>query len=237
VLTYPRVSLRLARARLTQLEKLGVKRIILGGRVKLGGLSLLGIGTVSLVVRAETEDGDYALKVRRTDANRKSMKAEFDFTRLANRIGSGPAVKKCTRDFITMQYLNGVELGDWLKALSGRGRRATAKDIVHKLLNQCRKLDVIGLDHGQLSNLRKHVLVLDDFPYILDFESASTVRKPKNVTSAAQYLFVGGKISSLVRRITGINDERRVIQSLKAYKHEMGDMNYANLLNTIGIAS
>jgi putative serine/threonine protein kinase len=236
-LTYPKISLRVAKRRLRQLQKLDVKRIFFEGRTRLGRLGLLGVGTVSLVVKAETSDGICALKIRRTDANRESMTAEFQLTRLANRIGVGAAVMRHSNDFIIMQHLNGVEIEVWLKSLAGSHKRDRARDVVHRLLNQCRKLDILGLDHGQLSNLRKHVIILENLPYVIDFESASLVRKSKNVTTAAQYLFVGGKISALVRRTLGVKEQSQVIEALKAYKREMNDYTYDKFLTKIHLAS
>src|SRR3989475_13336831 len=89
VLTYPKVSLPAARSRVSQLEKLGVSRLIFEGKSKIGSLGILGIGTVSVVVRSEVGEEVLALKIRRTDANRPGMKEEFDLTRLANRSGIG----------------------------------------------------------------------------------------------------------------------------------------------------
>jgi putative serine/threonine protein kinase len=108
--------------------------------------------------------------------------------------------------------------------------------MVHGVLNQCRKLDIMGLDHGQLSNLRKHVVVAEGRPWVIDFESASRSRKPGNVTSAAQYLFVGGRISPRVRRLLGIKDAGTLLQLLHEYKRELSDIAYAKLLESLRLA-
>jgi putative serine/threonine protein kinase len=136
-----------------------------------------------------------------------------------------------------MKALDYTELHEWMKELSGAGTRARAREMVHSILNQCRKLDIMNLDHGQLSNLRKHVVVAEDRPWILDFESAGTARKPRNVTTAAQYLFVGSKMSSLVRRTMGLTDTDRLINLLRAYKEDLSDMSYARILEWLGIAT
>ena len=222
---------------MSQLAKLGVKYVIFQGRSKIGSLGVLGIGTVSVVVKSELEGVVYALKIRRTDANRPSMKEEFRLSQLANRIGIGAKVVSCSRDIMLLEYLDYKELHDWFKVLRGPDRRATARRMVHAILNQCRKLDIMGLDHGQLSNLRKHVVVVDDYPYIIDFESASTNRMPRNVTTAAQYILIGGKMSPLVARLIGSRDRGSLLSAIRRYKQEKSDFSYAKLLETLRLTA
>jgi putative serine/threonine protein kinase len=235
VLTYPRISLRTAKSRIKQLSGLGVDELIFVGKTKIGNLGLLGIGTVGVVVRAKVGGDVYALKIRRTDANRPSLDEEFKLTTLANRIEVGVPVFKHSRDFVLMKALDYVELHEWVRGLRGEGRRAKVRQMVHLVLNQCRKLDIISLDHGQLSNLRKHVVVAEGRPWILDFESAGTTRTPKNVTTAAQYLFIGSKMSPLVRRTLGLKDTRPLIQLLRSYKQDLSDYSYAKMLEWLRI--
>ncbi len=233
VLTYPKISLRAARARVRQLEKLGVEELVFEGRARIGRLGILGIGTVGVVVQAKAEGRELALKIRRTDANRPDMAAEARIASLVNRVGVGPAVVGHSKDFILMQLLRYQELTQWLKGLEGAGTRSRARGLIHSLLNQCRTLDIMGVDHGQLSDLRKHAVVEEERPWIIDFESAGTARRPRNVTSAAQYLFVGGSASPLVRRTLGIRDTAPILKLLSEYKAEMSDYSYAKLLERL----
>jgi putative serine/threonine protein kinase len=191
---------------------------------------------VGVVVKAKNATGRVcALKILRTDANRPSMEAEFKLTTMANRIGVGVRVLEYTKDFLVMDLLEHIELHQWLCDQKGRGKAARTREMVHMILNQCRKLDIINLDHGQLSNLRKHVVVARDKPWIIDFESAGKERKPKNVTTAAQYLFVGSKISPLVRRTLGITDTGGLLGLLRAYKQTLSDISYAKILESLRI--
>jgi putative serine/threonine protein kinase len=235
VLTYPRPNLRIVKGRITQLKALGVDSVIFEGRTRVGRLGLLGIGTVGLVVKVETRGVVCALKIRRTDANRESMDLEHRLTRMANKVGVGPKVVGATRDFLLMEWVQGEQVDDWLTKIRGAGSRARLRNLIHSILNQCRKMDILNLDHGQLSNLRKHVLIAEDRPTIIDFESASLNRKSKNVTTAAQYLLVGGMVSKRVRRMLGIKKVEPVLKTLTRYKREMSDESYASLLHTFGI--
>lgn len=235
VLTYPRPSLRSANPRLSQLKRLGVEEIIFEGRTKLGRLGLVGLGTVSVVVKVVVRGRIDALKIRRMDANRESMIGEYKLTQMANRTGVGAYAFEATRDMMVVQLVEGEELEDHVTGIGGKGTRARLREIVHVLLNQCRKLDLVGLDHGQLSDLRKHVIMAGDFPYIIDFESASLGRRAKNVTTTAQYLFIGGRISPRINRMLGIEDKEPLLLALREYRRDMSDGNYARLLKTMGI--
>lgn len=237
VLTYPRPNLTVARARLKQLQKLGVTHVSFGGRTKIGRLGLVGIGTVSIVVRATVDGEERALKIRRYDANRSSMYEEYRLTGVANRVGVGAYAYSASRDFMLMQLVEGEEIEDHFRAIKGVGTRGRVREIIHRLLNQCRKLDLIALDHGQLSDLRKHVIMAGDEPYIIDFESSGIGRTPKNVTTAAQHLLIGGRPASMVRRVLGMKSYEPVLDALKRYKRDMSDENYVLLLNTLGITT
>ena len=235
VLTYPRPNLAIARTRLKQLQKLGVEEVTFAGRTKIGRLGLVGIGTVSLVVRAVVEGQTYALKIRRSDANRESMFNEYALTQVANRVGVGAFAFSATKDFMLMQLVEGEDIYEHLKTISGVGTRGRTREIVHLLLNQCRKLDLINLDHGQLSDLRKHVIMAGDVPYIIDFESGSRDRTPKNVTTSAQHLFIGGRCAPLMKRLLGMKSNELILQALRKYKKDMSDENFVKLLLTVGI--
>jgi len=233
ILTYPKISLRQAKSRMKQLERLGVDELVFEGHARIGRLGILGLGTVGIVVRARTKDRLCALKIRRTDANRPNMEEEVRIATLANRVGVGPEIYAHTRDMILMKLLESQEIVDWLKGLRGKGRRDEVRAMIHSLLNQCRTLDIMGIDHGQLSNLRKHAVIAEGKPWIIDFESAGTERKPRNVTTAAQYLLVGGGISPLMRRTLGLRDTEILKRLLGEYKRETSDYSYAKILECL----
>ncbi|MDG6924964.1 MAG: serine/threonine protein kinase [Nitrososphaerota archaeon] len=235
VLTYPKSNLSVARGRISQLERLGVTQVYFRGKTKIGRLGLVGIGTVSVVVRATVEGSERALKVRRCDANRRTMLDEYRLTTTANRIGVGPVVFGATKDFIVMQLVEGEEIDDHLRRIKGIGTRGRVREIIHRLLNQCRKLDLVGLDHGQLSDLRKHVIMAGDEPYIIDFESSSKGRSPKNVTTAAQSILIGGRSAPLARRLLGMKTYETTLEALRRYKRDQSDENYMAILDSIGV--
>jgi putative serine/threonine protein kinase len=147
----------------------------------------------------------------------------------------GAVAYKRSRDFLVMEYIRGKGVDEYVKGLAGKGQARRLREMIHSVLNQCRKLDLIGLDHVQLSNLRKHLIIDGETPHIIDFESASRNRNLKNVTTAAQYLFVGGSVSPRIKRILSIRNTDAILEALKRYKGEMSDENYVRLLATFGV--
>jgi len=237
VLTYPRISIREARSRAKQLRSLQVDEVIFEGHARVGRLGILGLGTVGIVVKVRSKGRLCALKIRRTDANRPDMEAEVRVTLLANRVGVGPEVYGHTRDMILMKLLDSTEISEWLKEVRGKGLRLEARGMAHALLNQCRKLDIMGIDHGQLSNLRKHAVIAEGRPWIIDFESAGTARKPRNVTTAAQYLFVGGAVAPAMRRAVGLRETESLKKLLGEYKRELSDYSYSRILEHLKLSA
>ena len=237
ILTYPRISSKDAKARVRQLRALGVDELVFEGPSKVGRLWILGLGTVGIVVKARSGGELRAVKIRRTDANRPSMDDEVRIATAANRVGVGPQVLAHTRDMILMELLDAQEISEWLAGLEGEGKRAAVRSLVHSLLNQCRTLDIMGIDHGQLSNLRKHAVVSGGKVSIIDFESASRGRRPRNVTTAAQYLFVGGALSPSLRRALGFRDTEKLKELLAAYKRDLSDYAYSKLLEHLKVAA
>jgi putative serine/threonine protein kinase len=144
---------------------------------------------------------------------------EAELLKIANCVDVGPKHLGGTADVLAMELVEGSSLPVWLKSLKGRGRRARVRSVVRPLLEQCVRMDAYGLDHGELSRAHKNVIVSNnDVPRILDFESASLMRRASNFTSLTQYLFLGGSIAKKMVRILGPVDRDELLKCLRAYK-------------------
>ncbi len=201
--------------RLRELRALGVEHMIFEGPTELEGFRVLGKGCTSVVVKAKGVWGYVAVKIRRTDSDREDMFHEAFCTVLANSVGVGPKVFAFSPNFLVLELLEGTPIGDWI-------REAPADlliRVVDSLMRKAFALDAIGLDHGELSRAQRHVLISDSRPRILDFESASVRRKPKNLTSIVQY----------VMRSTDKSLDGETISLLREYKKSPSLENYAKV--------
>lgn len=233
ILGYPTATTRQLNSRIKELEKLGIKSISLTGPTTIGKLAILGKGYVGVVVLAKKNNKQVALKIRRTDSQRDEMKSEAMLLKLANSVDVGPKMFEVSKNFLVMEYFDGVKIGEWVDELQGRGSVKKLKTVIKKILEDCYRLDQIDLDHGELSNISKHVIVGETKNAIIDFESSSTKRRSSNVTAITQAIFIGSGIAKKIQKLYKNPTKDKIIASLKQYKKEKTLENFEALLNVL----
>ena len=233
ILGYPKATTRQISSRIKELEKLKIKSISFTGPTTLGKLAILGKGYVGVVVLAKKGNKQVALKIRRTDSQRKNMKNESILLKLVNTIDVGPKIFDNSKNFLVMEYLEGEKISNWVNSLHGIGSTKKLKTTVKKILEDCYKLDNLGLDHGELSNVSKHVIVGKIKSTLIDFESSSTKRIPSNVTSITQAFFIGSGIAKKAQKIYKNPSKDKIIEVLQRYKKEKTSENFEKLLKIL----
>jgi len=233
ILGYPKATNRQIKSRINELEKLKIKSILLTGPTTLGKLAILGKGYVGVVVLAKKGNKQVALKIRRTDSQRKDMKNESILLKLVNSVDVGPKMFAVSKNFLVMEYIEGEKISDWVNLLKGIGSAKKLKFTIKKILQDCYKLDRLGFDHGELSNVSKHVIVGKTKSTLIDFESSSTKRRPSNVTSITQAFFVGSGIARKTQKIYKNPPKEKIINALKQYKQEKSQENFEQLLKIL----
>jgi putative serine/threonine protein kinase len=238
VLCYPRCEQEEVERRLNELERLGIKALEFTGEKSVFDVPVLGKGCVGIVVVAYTNSGRAALKIRRVDADRKGMSHEGEMLKLANSIDVGPKLLEISENFLLMELIDGTHFPEWLESLEEKESQSRVRLVLKDVLEQCHRLDAAGLDHGELSNAPKHILVdSNDRPFLVDFETASINRRVSNVTSVCQYLFLGSQIATKVKEKLREVDEKQLIERLRAYKRERTEENFEKLLKKAGCGS
>ena len=233
ILGYPNATARQIRSRIRELERLGIKSISLTGPTKIGNVAVLGKGYVGIVVLAKKRNTQVALKIRRIDSQRDQMTREADLLKLANSMDVGPTMFDASKNFLVMEYLDGIKISHWISTLRGAGRARKTKDAVRKILNDCYRMDSGGFDHGELTNISKHVIIGNSKISLIDFESSSTKRRPSNVTSIAQAIFIGSEIAKNVQKIYKNPTKADIIRALQRYKREKTGESFENLLGVL----
>jgi putative serine/threonine protein kinase len=234
ILGYPRCEQEELERRLKELERLGVKTLEFTGEKSVFGVPVLGKGCVGIVVVAYTCSGRAALKIRRVDADRKGMFHEREMLKRANAVDVGPKLLEISENFLLMELIEGRHFPEWIESLGEGEGQPRVRLVLEDILEQCYRLDMAGLDHGELSNAPKHILVdADDRPYLVDFETASINRRVSNVTSVCQYLLLGSQIAEKVKEKLGRVDEKQLIRKLRGYKRERTRANFENLLEIV----
>lgn len=235
LISYPKLDLYEYHKRISDLYRIGVKDAILEGPTRLCELNILGKGHSGIVLKVNGySEKNMALKIRRLDSRRKDSLNEVNNQKLANLIEIGPQIIDNTDDLILMELITGKGISDWLDDPSNFNldNSKIIINIVNEILEQCYKLDVLNLDHGELTRIDNHVMVSEyNQISIIDFESSSTKRKPSNVTSASQALLLsGGIISNKICKFIKIKDHKYLLNSLKNYKKRKTRQNFEAIL-------
>jgi putative serine/threonine protein kinase len=233
IICYPRPSHGELEKRLEELRGLHVSSLEFKGEKQVFGVPVLGKGCVGLVVLACRNGKKTALKIRRVDADRSRMQREARLLEKANSVGVGPKLSGVSRNLLLMEYIDGDLLPAWL---GKNPKKAKTQAVLREVLEQCFRLDDAGLDHGELSHAPKHIIVdWKDEPFILDFETASLERRPSNVTSVCQFLFVGGTVADSVAEKLGSRNKKTVVEALRRYKTDRSCVNFEKVLKVCGV--
>ena len=235
ILGYPNATNRQIKSRINELEKLKIKSVCLTGPTTIGNLKILGKGYVGVVVLVKRGNKEVALKIRRTDSQRENMKNESVLLKLVNSVSVGPKMIDVSKNFLVMEYIEGEKFSDWIGMLKGSGSTKQLKSTIRNVLEDCYRLDQIEFDHGELSNISKHVIVGKNKVALIDFESSSTRRRPSNVTSITQAFFIGSGIAKQAQRIYKNSSKEKIIDALKSYKQKKTRENFEKLLKILKI--
>ena len=229
---YPKGTKAQIKSRIKELDSLDVESISFQGELQVGTISILGKGYVGIVVLGKIGRKKVAVKIRRIDSTRKNLKKEAELLKITNQSNVGPKLVDFSKNFLVMEYLDGKKIGDWVTGLKEKGSSSQLKVVIKKILEDCYGLDRVGLDHGELSNIAKHVIVGSKIT-IIDFESSSLDRKVSNVTSATQAFYIGSGISKMVGRICKIPKKEKMISVLRRYKQEQTRDSFEKLLDVL----
>ena len=229
---YPKGTKSQIKSRIRELGTLGVEEISFQGELQMDTISILGKGYVGVVVLGKIGRKKVAVKIRRNDSPRKNLEKEAGLLKIINKHKIGPKLIASSKNFLVMEYLDGEKIGDWVDGLKKNGKSSQLKLIIKKVLEDCYSLDRIGLDHGELSNLSKHVII-GKKTTIIDFESSSMDRKVSNVTSATQAFCIGSRISKIMGRVYKIPKKQKMITVLRRYKHEGTRESFEDLLTVL----
>jgi len=222
---YPKVDEAELESRLKELGEHGVEAVEFSGEASAFNVPVLGKGFVGIVVIAHLGGERVALKIRRVDADRAGLEHEAQMLAKANAVQVGPNLIGASRNFLLMQLVDGCLLPRWLGAYKEKG---LVRGVLSEVLEQCWRLDSVGLDHGELSKAPKHIIVeKQQKPFLVDFETASVDRKPANVTSVCQFLFTScGAVARAVAEVFGEINRAEVISALRLYKNDRTRENF-----------
>ena len=235
LLAYPSGDDSVLNRRWQELQTYNLDAIYSYGPQTLACLDILGLGYCGVVLRVCYQGQDRVLKIRREPAPQTSLSTEAIMLMRANAVDVGPQHIAHSDNFLLMDYVDGPMLVDWLRQTESRSAEAICKVVV-QLIHQAYRLDQLGLDHGALRCITAHALVNSTKPVLIDFSGASLNRRPANVTTLVQGLFISTQISRLLQPWFLEVNQSELIRHLRMYKQQpsLGQLNL--LLTYLGLA-
>ncbi|MEM1514921.1 MAG: serine/threonine protein kinase [Candidatus Bathyarchaeia archaeon] len=239
IICYPKYDTEALKRRVKEIKEAGIKAIVFSGNKLINGIPVLGKGYVGVVVRAISEDNrGIALKILRTDVETGRLLHEAEMLQIANSVNVGPKFLGYSENLLLMKYIEGEFLPKWVEELTDDKCNAYERlsGVLRDILEQCWRLDTIGLDHGELSWADKHIIIdIHDKPHILDFETASNKRRTANITSMSQYLFINGRTAEKISKKIWNIDKSSLMQALKLYKADHTRERFELILKITGL--
>jgi putative serine/threonine protein kinase len=231
IICYPIIKNEYFQYRIKKLEELEIEEIIFNK--KNNNIIPIGKGCKSIVVLVKRKGEILAAKILRVDSSKENLLHEAEMLKYANKIGIGPLFIAANELIILMEYIKGLEMREWVLNLE-ESKVELLKNVLKNLLIDCYKLDKAGIDHGELSNAKKHIIIKNNLkprPIIIDFGKASLNRKPSNVSSIINYLFFSGNLSLKICRMLSIS--KPPIEIVKKYKKDFSEENFLKILKEI----
>ena len=216
ILAFPKVKESEIKNRIVELKKLGISHVSFTGPLQIDKCHILGKGYVGMVILAKKSGNNVALKIRRADSPRKNMSDEARLLKIANKINIGPKFIKNSKNFLIMEFIDGEKIIDWAKKSKTKSKQLCP--VITNVLRECYLLDNVGLDHGELSTIDKHVIVGKNRNTIIDFESSSTKRVSSNVSAATQAIFIGTGLAKIIRKKIQVPRRDKIIRLVRNYK-------------------
>ena len=193
--------------RINELRAMGIESVLNCGRSLLwtpfGKLRVLGKGHAGVVILSRSGKEFIAIKARRIDGKRKSLRNEALYQILAASSGVAPRVISFSENFIISEAVNGPLLLDLVEegALTAQHLLASVESLA--------VLDKINVIHKEISRPLKNIIFTGSKALILDYESAK--RGCGNLSKFASWLLNFFKIND-------IKIKDHILKTLKEYR-------------------
>ncbi|HLP80084.1 MAG TPA: methyltransferase [Acidobacteriota bacterium] len=185
----------------------------------------LAHGKRGIVLTANKGWQKVAIKISKNTMQAAMLGKEVLFLTKANDIGIGPKIIDKTESFVTMEFIQGTLILDYI----GTKSRHDSLKMLKKVFEQLHKLDKAGIEKLEMTNPYKHVIIKSNGdPVIIDFERCSFNPYPKNVTQFVQFVSSGKFNPPFIDPKT---DE--LASLLKEYKFKHKDETFKKILSLL----
>lgn len=184
--------------------------------MKLNGfkkIEFLAKGKRSEVYKALYKKEKVAIKLFKTTDSKIRVKKEAYFISLLNKKDIGPKFIFQKDNYIVYKLIEGPRFIDWLEQKNNR----EIIQMILKTLKICYEIDKLRINKLEFQNPKKHILIENNKPILIDFERCYFTNNPKNLTQFCQYL-ISKKIQYILKSKKIEIRRDTLISLLKKYK-------------------
>lgn len=180
------------------------------------------------------------VKKKNPEASINTIKHEADILKIINKVNIGPKFIKYDKknDALIREFIDGIEILDYFNQLPDKKKNQEIIRVLVEVFEQCRKLDLLGLNKFEMTRPYKHILIVTKSSngrkkgevIQIDFERCKKTEKPKNVTQFIQACSRGKIGHYLIDQGFKFN----ILSLGKEYKKELSEDIFDQIIYAIG---
>jgi len=196
----------------------------------LTNIKFLAKGKRGIVYQARYLDKKVAVKIESpTSKAIDKIKNEIFWLKELNKHGIGPEFYFSNENWFVMDFVEGDRIIDFFKKSS----KKQIKKVLIILFEQLFALDSFKINKEELNHPYKHIIIDKNLhPFMIDFERAGKIIKPKNISQFVQFL-ICKKISLIFEEKRIRIDRDKIISKVKIYKKNPNKENFNEILEEI----
>ena len=178
---------------------------------------------------------------------------EYENNKRLNEINVGPKIYYYDeeQDFLVRDFIEGETIFDFIDKNKSENNlkennensnkiKNKIKPIILNILDQCRRMDKLGINKLEMTNPHKDIIIQDKTingkqtltPFIIDFERCKFAARTKNVTQFCQFL-TKGNMKLELEKLNISFDKEKIMLLTETYKKEQTDKNYDKIKDEI----
>ncbi len=202
---------------------------------KIDDIRYFAKGKRGIIFSGEYKNKKIAVKIK----NQKSeatgrIENEAKFLRILNKKGIGPKILLSGEDFLAYEFVEGINIFQFLGALNNKptDKKAIIK-IIKKAMEQLYEMDKLKISKEEMSHPNRHIIIdKKSNPVLIDFERTHHTIKPSNITQFCDFLISRYTATILKNNNITIN-KNKMINAAKKYKKQQNKENFNRIINKI----
>jgi release factor glutamine methyltransferase len=187
-------------------------------------------GKRGFIFVAKHKNKKVAIKIKNPKSKAMSrIENEIDNLKLLNKKSIGPKLLFHEKDFLVYEFVEGIEVLDFLK----KSNKKDSLKIIKDLFNQLFIMDKLNINKEEMSHPHKHIIINNkNKATLLDFERCHYTIKPGNVTQFCDFL-ISKRVSTLLKTKKIKISNKKMINTAIAYKKNQNKKNYLEITRVI----